>query len=133
MRHCTCCDQMLPTKSFPREVGDCQDCCMKQFYIELFESPKSEHHLWKFRGWSADVFDTKSVLEEESEFLHIEVLKKNHRIDVAIKKRPDTDDEFQIWIGNKQFVVKSTKIDEESNVDCGEVVSTHSATDILDI
>ena len=54
----------------------------------MFESPKSEQHYWKFRAWSTTAYDTKSLLEEESEYFHIEVMQKNlqHALAVTFRK-----------------------------------------------
>lgn len=131
MRHCTCCDQMLPEVSFPRAKGDCKECCYKQLMIEIKEHPKSDYHLWRFRGWSTNVFDTRTMLEEDSEFLHVEVLQKNLKIDIAIKKKENSDDEYKVWVGDKQFVVKATKANKDTD-DCGKLISTHKATDMIE-
>ena len=130
MRYCECCDKELPEEKFNQEQGDCGDCCQKRAFIEIFESPKSKTELWKFKGWSALAFDTKSVLEENDEFLHVDVLKKNLKINIGIRKRDNSDDEFQIWVGNKQFVVKAEKTDEIHS-DCGKVISFHESKEIL--
>lgn len=113
------------------ENGDCIDCCKKRFFIDMFESPKSIEQLWKFKGWSAEVYDTKSALQESEEYLHVEILKKNFRINMGIKKKDGSDDEFQIWIGDKQFVVKAEKV-QEIHADCGKVVSVHKSNEILE-
>lgn len=131
MRQCLCCEKMLPEELFPRKEGDCQECCMKQFMIELYESPKSDKHFWKFRNWSVNVFDTRSVLEEDSEFLHLEILKKDMKIDIAIKKRANKDNQFQIWIGDKQFVIEATK-NENKHKDCGKYISQHEALENIE-
>ena len=133
-RHCTCCERMLPPNYFPRDVGDCNECCTKRFLIEMFESPRSEQRYWKFRNWGSTVYDTKSLLEENAEFLHIEVLQKNLRITLGIKKKASKvdgpDDEYLIWIGDKQFVVQATALTPEvieQGQDSGKVLSTHDA------
>lgn len=132
-RHCSCCDQMLPKESFKNETGDCEKCHMKRLFIELFESPEPEHHLWKFREWSADVYDTRSLLEEEDEFLQIEVLKKNLSIDISVRKRPDSDDEFQVWVGDKQLIVKASGAKKGLYPDdLGKVISIHKSNEIID-
>ena len=135
LRNCTCCDKELPPASFPREVGDCEECCAKRFLIDMFESPKSEQHYWKFRAWSTTAYDTKSLLEEESEYFHIEVMQKNLRINLGIKKKTNTEDEYLIWVGDKQFIVKATPVTPETielGEDSGKVLSTHEVKDRLE-
>jgi hypothetical protein len=129
---CECCQEELPKNKFHGESKDCSDCCQKRLFIEIFESPKSINKLWKFKGWSTLVFDTKSALEENGEFLHIDVLKKDIAISIGIKKKDGSDDEFQVWVGDKQFVVKATKVTQEIDNECGKVISTHQSKEILE-
>lgn len=101
----------------------------------MFESPKSDQHFWKFRAWSITAFDTKSLLEEESEYFHIDVMQKNLRINLGIKKKANSEDEYLIWVGDKQLVVKATAVTPgtlELGEDSGKVLSTHEVKDRLE-
>jgi len=133
LRHCSCCDKELPIDSFTNEEGDCKECNMKRFLLEVFESPKSEEYMWEFRNWEVVAYDTKSLLQESSQYLHIKVLQKDLGINLAVAKRTSVDgsldDEFLVWVGDRQFVVKATSEPEPRT--CGVVISSHNEMENL--
>jgi hypothetical protein len=62
-------------------------------------------------------------------------MQKNLRINLGIKKKANSEDEYLIWVGDKQLVVKATAVTPETlelGEDSGKVLSTHEVKDRLE-
>lgn len=118
----------LPENAF------CPLCCSERFYADVDNTHKTrKEETWNFRSnWKAKVWNTSSLYEEGSDFLHINIDKGELKLEIAVKKREGSDDEFLVWIGDKQFLCKSEAKDDGARHDQGKVLSEHSPLDILD-
>jgi hypothetical protein len=62
-------------------------------------------------------------------------MQKNFRINLGIKKKTNSEDEYLIWVGDKQLLVKATPITPETielGEDSGKVISIHEVKDRLE-
>ena len=118
----------LPENAF------CPLCCSERFFADVDHGNKtSKEETWNFRSnWKAKVWNTSSLYEEGSDFLHIDIKQGKLELEMAIKKREGSTDEFLVWIGNKQFVCKAEQTDEDARHEQGKILSEHSPLEILD-
>ncbi len=118
----------LPKNAF------CQLCCSERFFADVEHGNKIlKEETWNFRSnWNTKVWNSSSLYEEGSDFLHIDVKQEKLELQLAIKKREGSNDEFLVWIGDKQFICKAEPIDEEARHEQGKILSEHSPLEILD-
>ena len=118
----------LPKNAF------CPLCCSERFFADVEHGNKIlKEETWNFRSnWNTKVWNSSSLYEEGSDFLHIDVKQEKLELQLAIKKREGFNDEFLVWIGDKQFICKAEPIDEETRHGQGKILSEHSPLEILD-
>lgn len=118
----------LPKSAF------CDLCCSERFFADIEHSRKNhKKEIWKFRSnWKAEVFNSSSLYEESSDFLHVGIKQEKLDLEIAVKKREGYDGEFLVWIGNKQFVCKAEPRDDEARHERGKVLSEHNPLDTMD-
>ena len=118
----------LPKNAF------CSLCCSERFFADVDHGNKVlKEETWNFRSnWNTKVWNSSSLYEEGSDFLHIDIKQGKLELEMAIKKREGSTDEFLVWIGDKQFICKAEPIDEETRHEQGKILSEHSPLEILD-
>ena len=118
----------LPKNAF------CQLCCSERFFADVDHGNKIlKEETWNFRSnWNTKVWNSSSLYEESSDFIHIDIKQGKLKLEMAIKKREGSTDEFLVWIGDKQFICKAEPIDEEARHEQGKILSEHSPLEILD-
>ena len=118
----------LPKNAF------CPLCCSERFFADVEHGNKVlREETWKFRpNWEIKAWNASSLYEESSDFLHVNITQEKLKLEISIKKREGYDDEFLVWIGDKQFVCKAESEDEEVKHERGKILSEHSPLEILD-
>lgn len=112
----------------------CPTCCSERFFADVEHGNKVlKEQNWKFRpNWEAKVFNSVSVFEESFDFLHVDIKQGKIELQISIKKREGFDDEFLVWVGNKQFICKAEPTNKEAKGELGKILSEHSPFEILD-
>lgn len=112
----------------------CPTCCSERFFADVEHGNKvSKEENWNFRpNWKAKAYNSVSVFEESFDFLHIDITQGKTELQISVKKREGSDDEFLVWIGDKQFVCKAEPTNKEAKGELGKILSEHSPFEILD-
>lgn len=118
----------LPKNAF------CPTCCSERFFADMDHTHKShKEETWNFRpNWKTKVWNSSSLYEEGSDFIHVDVKQGKLKLEISIKKREGFNDQFLVWIGNKQFLCKAEPKNADAKHERGEIVSEHSPLEILD-
>lgn len=118
----------LPKNAF------CSLCCSERYFADADHRNKVlKKESWNFRSnWKAKVWNASSLYEESSDFLHVNIKQEKLKLEISIKKREGSNDEFLVWIGDKQFLCKAESEDEEVRHERGKILSEHSPLEILD-
>jgi hypothetical protein len=114
----------------------CPPCGMDLFKQDMEHSKKNskEMSFLLSPGWEAEVYNAPNCHEEGQDFLFIDIhMNKGKKgISIGIKKRGGNSDEFLVWMGDKQFVVRMEEQEEDSSENNGIVISTHDPKEFLD-
>ena len=137
-RECEGCETVFTDKRYfngelPKNAF-CPLCCTERFFADVeYGNKTSKSKTWKFRsGWKVKTFNTSSLYEESSDFFHADINKGKLQLEISIKKREGSNDEFLVWIGGKQFLCKAEPKNPEAKCGIGTIVSEHTPFEILD-
>ena len=116
----------------------CPPCGMDMFKRDIAHSKKNSKEISFLLspGWEAEVYNAPNCHEEGQDFLFVDISmnKGKKGISIGIKKRGGNSDDFLVWIGDKQFVVRMEEQgdEEDSSSRNGVVISTHDPKEFLD-
>ena len=129
-RECVgCCraieEQMAPSCEY------CFQCHQKRLEIDWLETKDDPEVAYQFRGWKVTAFAGRSLFDRHANWVFIEGHLGDKTIEVSLKKREGSDDEFIVVIGDKQLVVKATDY-PESRAGQGRIQSSHDHLEWID-
>lgn len=118
----------------------CPECGIDMFKRDMEHSKKNSKEISFLLspGWEAEVYNAPNCHEEGQDFLFVDISmnKGKKGISIGIKKRRGASDDFLVWIGDKQLVVRMEEQGDEEEEDSptgnGVVVSTHDPKEFLD-
>lgn len=114
----------------------CPSCALAMFKLDMEHARINDKtRIFKMGPeWKAKVYNAANRLEEGKDFLFVELLipKRKESISIAVRKKAGDSDEFLVWIGDKQLVVRLGNEHDSGDFEDGIVVSSHDPLESLD-
>lgn len=108
MTECRRCGESYTPKDGFKVCQECQSRILEDFRQEIeYTQQTSKKATFKLRpGWKAKCYNTGTRLEEAADFLHIDIKYQGLTFEINIKKHDADNKFFQVWLGDKQFILK---------------------------